>query len=154
MKTLPPNGPFVSNSFQSSHYKNYQCNHCFFFSSPPFFLLPLFLFLLSFSFTSVILELIGPKNLPFDAFSLKWHQFSLNWFSKSWLDMYNVHTYLRWSVHGFNLLSTKIFIFHLDYSSKSCSDHHQITLANFNAFKNRVVKHSPSNNIIFLPQLH
>ena len=67
-ENITTNGPFVSNSFQSSHYKNYECNHCFFFSSPPFFLLPLFLFLLSFSFTSVILELIGPKDLPFDVF--------------------------------------------------------------------------------------
>ena len=40
-----------------------------FFSSPPFFLLALFSF--SFPFFSVLLQLIGPKSLPFEAFSLK-----------------------------------------------------------------------------------
>ena len=29
-----------------------------------------------------------PRNLPFDAFSLKWLQISLGWFSKNWLDIH------------------------------------------------------------------
>ena len=41
--------------------------------------LSFFLFLFSFSFVRVILELIGPPKL---AFSLKWLQISLDWFSK------------------------------------------------------------------------
>ena len=49
----------------------------------------LFLFLLSFSFVTVILEpFSGLRNLPFDAFSLKWLQISLGWFSKNRLDIY------------------------------------------------------------------
>ena len=62
-KKLSPNAPFASNSFfrpknyfQSSHYKNWGCNRCFFFfssfPSPRSFSL-----LLSFSFVAVILEL-------------------------------------------------------------------------------------------------
>ena len=51
-----------------------------FFSSPLFFLLALFSF--SFSFFSVLLQLIGPKSLPFEAFSLKWLQRSVGWFLK------------------------------------------------------------------------
>ena len=58
-----------------------------FFSSPPFFLLALFLFLLSFSFVSVILEFIGPKKLLFDASSFRWLQILLGWFSKNRLDV-------------------------------------------------------------------
>ena len=51
-----------------------------FFSSPPFLLVALFL--ISFCFVTVILELLGLRNRPFDAFSLKWLQILLGWFSK------------------------------------------------------------------------
>ena len=52
--------------------------------SPP----SLFLFLLSFSFVTVILEpFSGLRNLPFDALSVKWLQISLGWFSKNRLDI-------------------------------------------------------------------
>ena len=77
LKTLPPDGLFRSHSLfsaknylQSSHYKNQECDH-FFFSLLLLSSSSLFLFLLSFSFVRVILELIAHKNLPFDAFSLK-----------------------------------------------------------------------------------
>ena len=68
LKTLPPNGLFLSNSFfflQNSHDRKQECNHCFFLFSS--FLPPrsFFLFLLSFSFVSVSSELIGPKKSAF-----------------------------------------------------------------------------------------
>ena len=56
-----------------------------FFSSPPFLLVALFL--ISFCFVTVILELLGLRNRPFDAFSLKWLQILLGWFSKNRWDV-------------------------------------------------------------------
>ena len=55
-----------------------------FFSSPPFFLLALSFFF-SFPFPSLVWvrSLSGPRNPPFNAFSLKWRQILLGWFSKN-----------------------------------------------------------------------
>ena len=50
----------------------------------------LFLFLLSFSLVSEILELKSrPKSLHFRSFWLKWLLISLRWFSKNWLDLHS-----------------------------------------------------------------
>ena len=74
---LLQNGPFAPNSFfwsktiakVRSYYKNKECNHCvFLFSS--FLFSSLFLFLLSFSFFTVILELLRLKKPAF------WHLFT------------------------------------------------------------------------------
>ena len=71
LKTLPPDGLFRSHSLfsaknylQSSHYKNQECDH-FFFSLLLLSSSSLFLFLLSFSFVRVILELIAHKKPAF-----------------------------------------------------------------------------------------
>ena len=54
-----------------------------------FFFSSLILFLLSFSFVTVILEpFLGLRNLPFDAFSLKWLQILVGWFSKNRSDLH------------------------------------------------------------------
>ena len=92
LKTLQPNGSFSVQQFFFPPVSNVaiiktKSATIAFFSSPPFFLLALFLFLLSFSFVSVILEFIGPKKLPFDAFSFRWLQILLGWFSKNRLDV-------------------------------------------------------------------
>ena len=78
LKTLPPDGLFRSNSLfsaknylQSSHYKNQECDH-FFFSLLLLSSSSLFLFLLSFSFVRVILELIAHKKPAF------WRLFTQN----------------------------------------------------------------------------
>ena len=54
------------------------------FSSPPFFLLALSFFF-SFPFPSLVWvrSLTGPRNPLFNAFSLKWRQILLGWFSKN-----------------------------------------------------------------------
>ena len=96
--TLLQNGPFASNSFfrpksitKVAITKTKSAKSIIvFFSFLPFLLLTLsfspflFLFLLWFwSFS-------GLRNMPFDAFSLKWLQILLGWFSKNRL---NIHTY-------------------------------------------------------------
>ena len=72
LKTLPPNGLFKSNSFFPAKVAIIKTKGTTIAFSP--FLLSS-ISLLSFSFVSglvsVILELIAPKSLPFDAFSLK-----------------------------------------------------------------------------------
>ena len=78
LKTLPPDGLFRSHSlfsayklyFQSSHYKNQECNHFFFLVSS---FLPPRSFFFSFPFPSLVWfwSWSRTKNLPFDAFSLK-----------------------------------------------------------------------------------
>ena len=53
-------------------------------------------FFFSFLFPSLVWfwSLSGPRNLPFDAFSLKWRQISLGWFSKNRLEPIN--PFPRW----------------------------------------------------------
>ena len=86
LKTLPPNGPFLSNSFFSSKIAMIESKSATidFFSSPLFFLLALSFFF-SFPFPSLVWvrSLSGPRNPPFNAFSLKWRQILLGWFSKN-----------------------------------------------------------------------
>ena len=66
-------------------------------STIAFFFLFLFsfpsLFLFCFPFPSLLWfwSFSGLRNMPFDAFSLKWLQMSLGWFSKNWLDVHQ-HT--------------------------------------------------------------
>ena len=92
LKTFSPNGPFVSNSFffgqklslfnrKVAIIKTKSANIAFF-SLLPISFSSLFLFILSFSFVTVIWSSSSLRNLPFDAFSLKWLQISLGWFSK------------------------------------------------------------------------
>ena len=86
--TLPPNGLFASNGcfrprsiFRVAIMKTKSATIAFFSSPRSFsfsFLFPLFLWSWSFS---------GLRNLFFDAFSLKWLQISLGWFSKNRLDI-------------------------------------------------------------------
>ena len=85
LKTLPPNGPFVSNSFfPKIAIIETKSATIAFFSSPPFFLLALSFFF-SFPFLSLVWvrSLSGPRNPPFNAFLLKWRQILLGWFSKN-----------------------------------------------------------------------
>ena len=97
--TLSPNRPFASNSFfrpktipKVAILKTKSAIIAFF-SSPPFLLLALSFS--SFPFPSLlwIWSFSGVRNVPFDAFSLKWPQISLRWFSKNRLDvcMYVYH---------------------------------------------------------------
>ena len=97
LKTLLLNGPFGSNSFfrpkiisKVPTIKTKCATIVFFsllllsFSSLPrsfFFSFPFISLLWFWSFS-------GLKNLPFDAFSLKWLQISLGWFSKNRVDIY------------------------------------------------------------------
>ena len=88
LKTLSPNGHFASNTFfrpktiskvpiiktKNAAIAFFSSPHSFFFSFP----FPSLLWFLSFS---------GLRNLAFDAFSLKWLQISLSWFSKNRLDI-------------------------------------------------------------------
>ena len=73
LKTLPPNGPFVSSSFQSlaiTKTKRLSTTTAFFlFSSflPPYS----FFFSVTFPLLVQFWSLSGPKNLPFDTFLLK-----------------------------------------------------------------------------------
>ena len=92
LRTLSPNGPFAPNSFFrpktiskvaiiKTRVKPLFFFFFFSFPSPR-----------SFSFVTMILELFGlRRNVSFDAFSLKWLQILLGWFSKNWLD---VRTYV------------------------------------------------------------
>ena len=86
LKTLPPNRPFVSNSpfFSKIAIIETKSATIAFFSSPPFFLRALSFFF-SFPFPSLVWvrSLSGPRNPPFNAFSLKWRQILLGWFSKN-----------------------------------------------------------------------
>ena len=84
-----------SNSFflQSSLYKNWECNYCcfqFFSFLPPRSLF--FSFGVSFVSVHVLLELIGFRNLNFNAFSCKWSwpQISLCCFSTNRLAIYSM----------------------------------------------------------------
>ena len=108
LKTLPPNGPFPSNSFFGHKPKvaiiktNCATIAFFFLSSFPsprsfFFSFPFPLLLWFWSFSRL-------RILPFDAFSLKWLQISIGWASKNRLDIYsyfeqgcgkNVHATVR-----------------------------------------------------------
>ena len=105
---LLQNGPFASNSFfwPKSIAKvaiiKKECNNCvFLFSS---FCSPRSFFF-SFPFPSLLwfCSFSGLRNLPFDAFSLKWLQILLGWFSNNLL---NIHTYKHiyiqdsWKVDG------------------------------------------------------
>ena len=77
--TLLLNGPFASN--KEAIIKTKSAIIAFFFS-PPLFLIGLSLS--PFLFNSFDSSFSGVGNLPFDAFSFKWRQISLGWFSKKW----------------------------------------------------------------------
>ena len=91
--TLSPDGPFTSNSFfrpktKVAIIKTKSATIAFFFfasfPSPHSF----FFFLLSFCFSLLwFWSFLGSRNVPFDAFSHKWLQISLGWFSKNRLDI-------------------------------------------------------------------
>ena len=88
LTTLSPNRPFASNSFfrpktifKEAIIKTNSATIAFF---SPFFLL----LTLSFSFVTMILELLGLKKRAFSRYSRKWLQVSLFWFSKSRLNVY------------------------------------------------------------------
>ena len=82
MITLSPNGPFLL--FSKVAIKKTKSATIAFFSFPPFLLLALsfspLLFLRYYDFGA---SQSGLRNLPFDAFSLKWLQISLGCFSKN-----------------------------------------------------------------------
>ena len=103
---LSPNRPFASNSFirpktiaKVAILKTKSAIIAFF-SSPSFLFLTLsfspFLFLCYCDFS-------GLRNVPFDAFSFKWLQISLGWYSKNRLDIHMYkHIYLQgsWKAGG------------------------------------------------------
>ena len=82
-KTLPWNGPFASNSF----FKGAIIKTKLFFSLLLLSSSLMLLFLLSFSFVSVIFELIRPEKNAFWSLFTQWLQILLGWFSKNRLDI-------------------------------------------------------------------
>ena len=85
-KTLPWNGPFASNSFFKGVIIKTK-SVTIFFSLLLLSSSSLLLFLLSFSFVSVIFELTRPQKTAFWSLFTQWRQISLGWFSKNRLDI-------------------------------------------------------------------
>ena len=113
LKTLPPDGLFRSHSlfsaknyFQSSHYKNQECNHFFFLFSS---FLPPRSFFFSFPFPSLawFWSWSRTKNLPFDAFSFK---MTANFVKLVFKNRLDVHRANLVGDFGLNVLGTRWLI--------------------------------------------
>ena len=90
LKTVPANRPFVSNSFfrpttisKVAIIKAKSATIAFFSSISSFLPPRSFFFAFPLSLLVWFWSLLGPRNLPFYAFSLKWRQISLGWFPRN-----------------------------------------------------------------------
>ena len=103
----------VTNYVYSEFWKRYhymdhcEWNHCFFLFSWLFF------FSLSFLFLGQVWcwSFLGLRNLPFDAFSLKWLQISLGWSSKNQRDSQSFHRYPELNMYYFLSKAWSRFVF-------------------------------------------
>ena len=90
LKTVPANRPFVSNSFfrpttisKVAIIKAKSATIAFFSSISSFLPPRSFFFAFPLSLLVWFWSLLGPRNLPFYPFSLKWRQISLGWFPRN-----------------------------------------------------------------------
>ena len=117
----------VTNYVYSEFWKRYhrmdhcEWNHCFFLFSSLFF------FSLSFLFLGQVWcwSFLGLRNLPFDAFSLKWLQISLRWSSKNQRDSQSSVSRIEHVLFPFKSVVTIRFHWH---------QHHMLFLLSFVRF--------------------